>query len=85
LVGAGTMHAGERDIAAIAANVAIVSTYWLSYQRLAANARAPGDADAADPSRAAWQVLALIAPYTSGAARALIERLGDRYLGKERR
>ena len=84
LVGAGTMHAGERDIAAIAANVAIVSTYWLSYQRLAANARAPGDADAADPSRAAWQVLALIAPYISGAARALIERLGDRYLGKER-
>ena len=44
-----------------------------------------GDADAADPSRAAWQVLALIAPYTSGAARALIERLGNRYLDKERR
>jgi hypothetical protein len=38
-----------------------------------------------DPSRAARQVLAPIAPYTAGAARALIERLGNRYRDKERR
>jgi AcrR family transcriptional regulator len=85
LVAAGTMRASEREIAALATNVALVSTYWLSYQRLAASAHAAGDADVADPSRAAWQVLCLIAPYTSGAARALIERLGDRYLDEERR
>ena len=30
--------------------------------------------------RAAYQVLALIAPFTVGSARALIERLGERYL-----
>jgi hypothetical protein len=30
--------------------------------------------------RAAYQVLALIAPFTAGEARALIERLGERYL-----
>lgn len=84
MVEAGTMRASAREIAALAANVAIVSTYWLSYQRLT---RAPQAAAAGtgDPGRAAWQVLALIAPFTSGETRALIERLGSNYLPEEQR
>ena len=65
-----------------ALNVAMASTYWLSYQRLAAQSPAGRDADAADPARAAYQVLALIAPFTTGPTRALIDHLGARYLAK---
>ncbi len=77
---AGTLRASEREMAALAANVAMVSTYWLSYQRLTRDARAAASADTADPNRAAYQVLALIAPFTIGDTRLLIARLGANYL-----
>jgi hypothetical protein len=83
MVDAGTMRASEREIAAIAQNVVIVATYWMSFQRTAHPAppgRPVGDDAAMSLERAAHQVLALIAPFTVGSARALIERLGDRYL-----
>jgi AcrR family transcriptional regulator len=83
MVDAGTMHASEREIAALATNVAMVSTYWLSYQRLTSQAHVKGDADAANPAQAAYQVLALFAPFTSDHTRALIEHLAGRYLAKE--
>ena len=80
---AGTMRASDREIAAIAQNVVIVATYWMSYQRttnppLAGSAH--DDPASLSLDRAAFQVLALIAPFTVGAAHALIERLGERYL-----
>jgi AcrR family transcriptional regulator len=83
LVAAGEMCASEREIAALASNVTVVSTYWMSYQRI--GARHGGDDAGADDSavsldRAAYQVLALIAPYLAGDGRVLIERLGDNYL-----
>ena len=34
MVAAGTMHASEREIAALARNVVLVATYWLSFQRI---------------------------------------------------
>jgi hypothetical protein len=83
MVGAGTMQASEREIAAIAQNVAIVATYWMSFQRTSHPSppgRPTGDDASVSLERAAYQVLALIAPFTVGSARALIERLGDRYL-----
>lgn len=83
MVLAGSMRATEREIAAIAQNVVIVATYWMSYQRTAYPppvARPPGDEPAMSLDRAAYQVLALIAPFTVGHAHALIERLGERYL-----
>jgi AcrR family transcriptional regulator len=83
MVDAGTMRASDREIAAIAQNVVIVATYWMSFQRTAHPAppgRPVGDDAALSLERAAYQVLALIAPFTVGSARALIERLGDRYL-----
>jgi AcrR family transcriptional regulator len=81
--GAGMLHASDREIMAIAQNVVIVATYWMSFQRttnppLATNP--PDDQSGMSLDRAAYQVLALIAPFTVGEAHALIERLGERYL-----
>jgi len=81
LVRSGAMHASEREIAALAANAALVSTYWMSWQRIAGAPARPG---AAAPevslTQAAYQVLALIAPFLLGDNRALIEKLSADYL-----
>jgi AcrR family transcriptional regulator len=83
LAAAGTLDAGEREIAALATNAVIVATYWMSFDRIAGGVRrtdaAPG-AEKAQMGRAAYQVLALIAPYLRGDDRALIDRLGADYL-----
>jgi hypothetical protein len=63
--------------------VALVSTYWMSFQRIQArhgHADVAGDASGDGLDRAAYQVLALIAPYLVGDGRALIERLGEDYV-----
>jgi AcrR family transcriptional regulator len=82
MVDAGVMRAGQREQAALARNVAIVATYWMSYERI--SRPQPGAAAEVDASihlnRAAYQVLALIAPFLRGDARTLIEGLGERYL-----
>jgi hypothetical protein len=61
----------------VAQNVVLVATYWISFQRLS---RLAGDPEQADFPRAAYQVMALIAPYLVGDARALLDRLGSDYL-----
>jgi len=73
----GAMRASEREIEAVADNVALVATYWISYQKLAAGER---DTEVISLDRAAFQVLSLIAPYLRGSARALVERLSRDYL-----
>jgi hypothetical protein len=35
MVAAGAMEASEPEIAALAENVALVATYWMSYQKIA--------------------------------------------------
>jgi len=77
MVDNGTMRASEREIAAVAENVALVSTFWISYQRIAAQ---QPDAEAVSLDRAAYQVLSLIAPFLQGPARALLDRLSQDYL-----
>ena len=78
MVAAGTMRASAREIAALAKNVALVSTYWLSFQRL--ESPRSDDGEPARVERAAYQVMALVAPFMRGDARMLIDRLGDAYL-----
>jgi AcrR family transcriptional regulator len=83
MVHAGAMRASEREIAALAQNVLMVATYWMSWQRV--SGRLPvHDNDVAKTenrlAQAAHQVMALIAPYLVGEARALIEQLGTEYL-----
>jgi AcrR family transcriptional regulator len=78
MVAAGSMRASESEITAVARNVVLVSTYWMSFHRLSVAAR--GDADDIDLGLGAYQVLALIAPFLVGDARALLDRLGRDYL-----
>jgi AcrR family transcriptional regulator len=81
MVESGVMHADPRELAACARNVVIVATYWMSFERISRPPPAGSGSDAAEHlERAAYQVLALIAPFLVGDARALIEKLGERYL-----
>jgi AcrR family transcriptional regulator len=78
MVAGGSMRASPVEIAAVARNVVLVSTYWMSFHRLCSPRR-----DAAadiDLGLGAYQVLALIAPFLVGDARALLDRLGQDYL-----
>ena len=77
LVATGAMDASEQEIAALADNVALVATYWISYQKISSGERA---AQAVSLDRAAYQVLSLIAPFLRGNARALLDRLSRDYL-----
>jgi hypothetical protein len=77
------MRATEREIAALAQNVLMVATYWMSWQRISGRLPVRDESDAIPDdrlTRAAYQVMALIAPYLEGEARALIEGLGADYL-----
>jgi len=81
LVHTGQMRATEREIGALAANASLVSTYWMSWQRVVGVQRAAaGVAPDVSLEHAAYHVLALIAPFLIGDGRALIERLGEDYL-----
>lgn len=80
LVAVNAMRATEREIAALASNVVLVSTYWMSFQRFGhPTADTAVDAESARLGQAALQVLALIAPFLLGGGRTLIERLGEGY------
>ena len=79
----GAMRATAREIDALAKNVMLVSTYWTSFQRIAERRTLDPGEEAPGLDRAAYQVLALIAPYLQGDDRALIERLGAEYLRED--
>jgi AcrR family transcriptional regulator len=78
MVDTGSMNASEREIAALAGNTMLVATYWQSFARIGRTS--PENAGETDAGRAAYQVLALIAPYLVGDARVHIDRLGRDYL-----
>ena len=75
LVRNGRMRASDRELGALASNATLVSTYWMSWQRVAGAGR-----DDMNLTAAAYHVLALFAPFMTGDGRALIERLGEEYL-----
>jgi len=78
LANAGAMRASEREIESLAQNVVLVAAYWSSYDRVRRSAA--DDVTENDPGRAAYQVLALFAPYLEGDARAYFDRLAADYL-----
>jgi AcrR family transcriptional regulator len=78
MVASGAMRATPAEIAAVARNVVVVSTYWMSFRRLID--AAPADASSIDLTAGAYQVLALIAPFLASEPRALFEKLGHDYL-----
>ena len=75
LVDAGRMRASEREIGALAANAALIGTYWMSWQKVGGRR-----GDTLNPDRAAHNVLMLFAPYLVGRDRTLLERIGEDYL-----
>ena len=80
---AGAMDASDREVAALATSVVMVTTYWMSFQRLwyGGAKGAAIDASGMRFGDAAALVLALLAPYLRAPDRALIERLGASYSG----
>lgn len=81
----GALRASDREIDALTTNVVVIATYWMSFQRIsqpAARSVGPVAAQAAGMrfEHAAYQVLALLAPFLRDEERALVERLSADYL-----
>ena len=81
LAQAGELQAGSREIEALATNMVVVATYWLSYSYVLDPRRfnEPAVIGAA-LQRGCYQVMALTSPYLTGQSRALFEQLAAEYL-----
>jgi AcrR family transcriptional regulator len=77
LVRSGEMNAGPLDVEALAVNMTVIATYWLSYE-FARDPRAREESRAL--ARGAFHVISLAAPYLAPRARALFDELAKRYL-----
>ena len=77
LAARGEMRVARAEIEALAMNVVVVMTYWLSFE-YARNPRNPQPSEIL--ARGAYQVMVLMAPFLSGRSRALFERLAGEYL-----
>ncbi len=78
---AGELSASPREIEALATNMVVVATYWLSYSYVMDPRRFnEPDVVGAAVQRGCYQVMALTAPYLTGQSRALFEKLAAEYL-----
>lgn len=77
LVRAGEMQASAAEIQALATNMVVITTYWLSYEYVR-EPRNPREGDLL--ARGAYHVVTLVAPFLRGDARMLFERLSQEYL-----
>ena len=76
LAASGTLTATAAEIRALATNMSVVATFWLSFE----HARRPrGEPDI---GRGIYQVMSLAAPYLQGEARHLLEKLSGAYVQK---
>jgi AcrR family transcriptional regulator len=73
----GEMRATPQEIPALATNMVVVMTYWLSYAYVQ-NPRNPNEGETL--ARGVYHVMTLVAPFLTGQARELFERLGSTYL-----
>ena len=81
LAKAGELQAGAREIEALATNMVVVATYWLSYSYVLDPRRFnEPDVIGAALQRGCYQVMALTSPYLTGQSRALFEQLAAEYL-----
>jgi hypothetical protein len=78
-----SLEASEQEIAAMATNMVVVATYWLSYEYVR-NPRKYSEQQAiADAlARGCYQVLSMIGPYLRGETRQRFRQLSDDYLKK---
>jgi AcrR family transcriptional regulator len=79
----GSLEASDAQIGAMATNMVVVATYWLSYEYVR-NPRKYSEQQAiADAlARGCYQVLSMVGPYLRGETHALFQRLSDDYLAK---
>jgi AcrR family transcriptional regulator len=79
----GALDAADADIAAMATNMVVVATYWLSYEYVR-NPRKYSEQQAIAEAlaRGCYQVLSMLGPYLRGEARQRFARLSDDYLKK---
>jgi AcrR family transcriptional regulator len=77
LVQAGEMTAGPMDVEALAVNMTVLATYWLSYE-FARDPRSKEESRAL--ARGAFHVISLAAPYLATRERELFDNLAQRYL-----
>ncbi len=77
LVQAGEMTASPTDVEALAVNMTVLATYWLSYE-FARDPRSKEESRAL--ARGAIHVISLAAPYLATRERALFDDLAQRYL-----
>lgn len=74
LAATGVLNAAPATIPALATNMTLVATFWLSYE----HARNPrGEPDI---GRGVYQVMSLAAPYLQGESRHLLEKLSTAYV-----
>jgi AcrR family transcriptional regulator len=77
----GDLQASSSEIEALATNMVVVATYWLSYAYVLDPRRSSEpEVVGAALQRGCYQVLALTAPYLTGDSRALFEKLAAEYL-----
>jgi AcrR family transcriptional regulator len=77
LAAGGELRADPREVAALATNMVVVATYWLSYEYV----RSPRNMQEGEiVARGAYHVMALVAPFLGGQSRALFEHLAQAYL-----
>lgn len=83
LQSAGDLEAGVRESEALATNMVVIATCWLSYAYVLDPRRSnePAVASAA-LQRGCYQVMTLMAPYLTGNARRLFEKLAVEYLNE---
>lgn len=77
LVAAGELAASRVEIAALAENMTLVATYWLSYA-FASDPRAPQDG--ATLAHGVFQAMSLAAPHLSPEGRKLFDHLAQPYM-----
>lgn len=81
LARAGDLKANAREIEALATNMVVIATYWLSYSYVLDPRRFnEPEVVGAALQRGCYQVMALTAPYLTGASRELFEKLAGEYL-----
>ena len=75
------LRASKAEHVALATNMVVVATYWLSYEYVRNPRRfTEPEVVGAALARGCYQVMSLTAPYLVGDARALFERLAAQYL-----
>ncbi len=79
LVDARAMRASSTEIDALAENILVVASYWLNYEHIRQRKNADED-PARHLTRGVYQVMALIAPFLTGDAKAHLDHLMQNYM-----